>query len=116
MDVLHILKGNIIELLGLEKIPAEEQQALLVQMSQVLQDRMIDRFIEVMSKEQRDEFVKLLDSDPTPDQVDKFLVATIPDYAEVAMKEALKFKEEMINETATIRQIASSAIKAAAHV
>jgi hypothetical protein len=116
MDVLHLLKGNIIELLGLEKLPDEQKQALLVQMSQALQGRMIDRLIETMSKEQQDEFTKLLDADPSPAQVDAFLMKNVPDCTELAIKEVVKFKEEMINESATVRQIAASAINATAHV
>lgn len=108
MDALNLLQGNIIDLLGLQHLPEDRKQQLLAQMSQVLQDRLTDRLIESMSKDQRDQFERLLNSDPTPDQVDAFFKATVPDYVELAMDEVVKFKKELVSEVATVRQIAAA--------
>lgn len=108
MDALKLLQGNIIDLLGLQNLPEDRKQQLLTQMSQVLQDRLTDRLIETMSKEQRDQFERLLNTDPTTDQIDAFLKAAVPDYVELAMDEVVKFKKELVSEVATVRQIAAT--------
>jgi len=108
MDALHLLKSNIIDLLGLQNLPADRQQALMQQMSQVLQDRITDRLVEGMSKDQRDQFERLLNTDPTPEQIDAFFKATVPDYVDLAMDELVRFKKELVNEVSVVRQIAAT--------
>ncbi len=108
MDALHLLKGNIIDLLGLQHLPADRQQVLLEQMSQVLQDRLTDRLIESLSADQRDAFDQLLNANPPADTVDAFFKQHLPEYIDIAMDEVAKFKKELVNEVATVRQIVAS--------
>ena len=109
MDAPSILQANIIDLLGLQALPETRKQELLAQMAQVIQDRILDRMIEAMSADQRKEFDAILDADPEPEKVDTFLKTAVPGYEQIAAEEATKFKQEMTNEVAVVRQIAQAA-------
>ena len=102
-------QANILDQLGLQALPEPRKQELLAQMGQVIQDRILDRMIEAMSADQRKEFDALLDTDPEPAQVDAFLKKAVPVYDQIAAEEATKFKMEMTNEVAVVRQIAQAA-------
>ncbi len=104
-----MLQANIIDLLGLQQLSEDRKQQLLAQMVQVVQDRITDRLIEAMSADQRQKFDQLLNTNPEPKQLDDFFHANIPDYEQIAADEVAKFKEEMSNEVATVRQIAMTA-------
>lgn len=108
MDTPSMLQTNIIDLLGLQALPQARKDELLSQMSQVVQDRITDRLIEAMSADQRAEFGKMLDADPQPDVVDAFFKKVVPDYQKIAEEETAKFKQEMTNEAAVVRQIAQA--------
>lgn len=109
MDATSILQSNIIDVLGLQNLPEPRKQELLAQMAQVIQDRILDRMIEAMSADQRKDFDALLDTDPEPEKVDAFLKTAVPVYDQIANEEVAKFKMEMTNEVAVVRQIAQAA-------
>ncbi len=109
MDALHLLQGNIIDLLGLQSLPVDRQQKLIEQMGQVLQDRVIDALVAAMTEEQRTAFEQFLQSNPTAAQLDEFFKKHLPTYLDIVMEEAAKFKKELVNEVATVRQIVASA-------
>lgn len=109
MDAPSMIQTNIFDLLGLQQLPDARKQELLGQMAQVVQDRITDRLIEAMSAEQRTAFEQMLDKNPEPEVVDTFLKQAVPGYEQIAQEEAAKFKQEITNEAAVVRQIAQAA-------
>jgi hypothetical protein len=103
-----MIQTNIFDLLGLQQLSNDRKEELLGQMAQVVQDRITDRLIEAMSAEQRTSFEQLLNTNPDPAAVDSFLRQAVPEYETIAQEEASKFKQELTNEAAVVRQIAQA--------
>ena len=108
MDAVSMIQTNIFDLLGLQQLSNERKEELLGQMAQVVQDRITDRLIEAMSAEQRTAFERMLDTNPDPAAVDGFLKEAVPGFEQIAQEEAMKFKQEITNEAAVVRQIAQA--------
>lgn len=94
MDQDQIQK-TLMEELGLADLPQDKQEQLLVKMTEVLLKRIFVETMDKLSDQAKEEYEKMVDQESTPEQVEKFLTANIPDYENVVQKIIGDFKKEM---------------------
>ncbi len=102
-----LIEANILDLLGLQQLPEARKTELLTRMTEVIQDRISDRILEVLSADDRTAFDRLLERGASPDELDSFLKAKVPEFSQIVAEEVLRFKAQMVDDVAVVRKIAS---------
>lgn len=85
---------NIINILGIESLPDERKAALVDQMTNLVQKRMLLRILDSLDEVKRSEFEKLLDQNDQA-KLNEFIKDKVPQMADWLMEEVLKIKQEM---------------------
>jgi transcriptional regulator of heat shock response len=94
-DNIKAAQIDMVAELGIDKLPEAQQKDLLVQISEVLQQRIVLRLVEEMPDEKRDEFTQVLEkSKEDQSAVEKFLAENIPKLEEIVVEEIGKYKKE----------------------
>ena len=91
----EILKKNIIEDLGLDKLPQKDQEEMLLMIGRLIFQGVIIRVMSLLSEKDKDDFDKLL-SEKIEDEeaVLKFLESCVPNLNEIINDEVASFKKE----------------------
>lgn len=108
MDTKDLLETNMLDVLGLMKLPEPRKTELLTRMTEVIQDRISDRVLESLSAEDRSAFDQLLEHGAGEEDVNTFLNVKVPEYHQIAAEEIIRFKQQMLSDVATVKRIALS--------
>ena len=94
-DVKNDAEKNIFELLGAEDISEEEKAALLTQMLDLIDTRVLDRVLEDLSEEERIELERISKEDNT-EAFEKFIEEKVPNYEALYVEEAKKLRQQLV--------------------
>jgi len=89
------IRETIMKELGLEKLPQEKQEELLVKMGEVILKKMFLETVEKLDEDGRKHFEKMLNNKSTPEEIEEFLKVKIPDYDKILEKIVGDLKEEL---------------------
>lgn len=81
--------------LGLDRLSPEKQEALLLKMGEALTKRIFIDTMEKLGESGMAEYEKLMDNNPSQEDVEAFLTNKIPDYDAFVEKIVEDFKVEM---------------------
>lgn len=87
---------DLVKELGIDQLPREQQEELLVQISEVMQQRIVLRLVGELPENKKEEFGKIVEEnkeDPQP--MENFLRENIPDVEEKILDEIGKYKVEV---------------------
>ncbi|MDI6778201.1 MAG: DUF5663 domain-containing protein [Patescibacteria group bacterium] len=88
-----ILQQTIIEELGLQDLPREKQEGLLVKIGEVVMKRIYLETMESLEKEDQEKLVDMMEKNP--EGIEAFLKEKIPNYEEFVKKVVDNFKGEL---------------------
>jgi ribosomal protein S17E len=98
MDLEKIAKVDLIKELGIDKLPEEKREHVLMQMGEIIQQRTLLRLAEEMADEQKDEFNKVLDENKEdPEKVTEYLQTNFPELDKIVMEEIGRYKQEIMD-------------------
>ncbi len=100
-----ILQQSIIEELGLQNLPQEKQEEILVKMTEVLLKKIYLETFEKLEEADRVELGNMLDGEANPEKVEEYLRGKIEDYDGFVKKIVEDFKEEMKKTTGDLGKI-----------
>jgi hypothetical protein len=101
-----ILQKSIIEELGLQNLPKEKQEEVLVKMTEVLLKKIYLETFEKLGEADREELAKMLDTEEeNPEKVEEYLRTKIEDYDGFVKKIVEEFTEEMKKTTGELGKI-----------
>lgn len=90
-------KIDLIKELGIDKLPKEKQEEMLVQMGEVLQQRIILRIVEEFPEDKKDELLKMFEEKKdSPDEINSFIETNLPNAEELITDEIGVYKRESI--------------------
>jgi len=89
------IREIIMKELGLEKLPQEKQEELLVKMGEVILKKMFLETVEKLDEDGQKHFEKMLENKSTPEEIEEFLKVKIPDYEKILEKIVGDLKEEL---------------------
>ncbi|HPA25672.1 MAG TPA: DUF5663 domain-containing protein [bacterium] len=89
------LQENIIKSLGLTNLPEDKKILLLQKMTEVVEQRLTGRLMEVMSEDQQNIFAKI--AQESPQKVEEFIWKFFPNFLEITQEEIDKLKQELID-------------------
>ncbi len=87
------MQQTIIEELGLQDLPQEKKEELLVKIGEVLVKRIYLETMERLEKSDQEKLVDLMDSNP--DGIEDFLKEKIPNYEDFVKNVVDEFKKEI---------------------
>lgn len=94
-EMQQILDNDLLELMGAQNMPQEKKQALYQKMAETVQDRVIARIDDQLSESEREEWLKVIDSDDQA-KMAEFLKSKNIDVAKMIVEEAIIYKTEMM--------------------
>jgi hypothetical protein len=101
-----ILQQSLIEELGLQNLPKEKQEEILVKMTEVLLKKIYLETFEKLAEPDREELAKMLDGeDAEPEKVESYLRTKIEDYDGFVKKIVEDFTTEMKKTTGGLGKI-----------
>jgi len=90
-------KIDLVKELGIDKLSKEKQEKLLVQMGEVLQQRIILRIVEEFPEDKKDELLKMLEEKKdSPDEINSFIETNLSNAEDLIMDEIGAYKRESV--------------------
>ncbi len=89
---------QLVEDLGMNDLPQDKKDELLAKISEAFLGRIFVEVMEKIGEDGRDEYEKLMEKNPEPQEVDKFFASKIENYDGFVTKVAQDFKEELTND------------------
>lgn len=86
---------TILDEMGLNNLPQEKQEELLIKMTEVLLKRIFIETMDKLGEGNMEEYEKLVDSNASPEEIENFFQSKIPNYEKMVQKVVDDFKEEM---------------------
>ena len=101
-----ILQQSIIEEMGLQNLPKEKQEEILVKMTEVLLKKIYLETFENLAEPDRQELAKMLDTEEAePEKVEAYLRTKIEDYDGFVKKIVEDFTADMKKTTGELGKI-----------
>jgi hypothetical protein len=101
-----ILQKSLIEELGLQDLPKEKQEEILVKMTEVLLKKIYLETFEKLNEADREELAKMLDTEEAdPEKVEAYLRTKIEDYDGFVKKIVEDFTADMKKTTGELGNI-----------
>lgn len=98
MDYAKYAETNLIKELGIDKLPKEQQEKVLMQMGEMIQQRIVIRLFEEMSEEKKQEFETFSEeNEKDPAKLVKFLEDNVENSGEFVKEEIGKAKKEIMD-------------------
>ncbi len=91
------INDNVVKILGIDKLPAEEQKETMKKLVATVYEEVLFRALEIMSNEDKESFDKLMGENPDPEKMFTFLATKVPNIDTIAYEEAEKVKDEDLN-------------------
>ena len=93
-EKIKAVQINLIKELGIDKLKPEQQEKLVMQIGEILQQRVVMRIIEELPDEKQDEFKEILDkASEDPKLVDDFLTENVPGIEDMILEEIGDYKQ-----------------------
>ncbi len=87
---------DLIKELGINELPEEQREETLIQMGEIIQQRIVLRIVTELPEDKKVEFADVINSDDEKGEaVDAFLQENLPGIEELILDEIGKYKTEM---------------------
>lgn len=95
MDQTNQIQKTIMDELGLNDLPEDKKQELMIKMTEVILKRMFLETMEKLKEEDREKYGQMIESQANPEDVEAFLREKIEGYDSLLEKVISDFKNEM---------------------
>ncbi len=86
--------NNIIEILGIDKLPAEKQKEAMERLGGIVYQEVMLRALDAMTEEDKDAFEKMIETNPDPEAMFTYLATKVPNLNEIVSEEAESLRTE----------------------
>ena len=88
---------NIIEILGIDKLPVEQQKEAMERLGGIVYQEVMLRVLDLMTDEDKDAFEKLMEENPDPEVMFTYLASKVPNIDTMIVEEAESLKKEAVD-------------------
>lgn len=89
------IKADLMKDLGLDNLPMEKQEELVIKMTEVVLKRMFLETMEKLNAGDQEKFGEMMENKADPAEIEEFLKEKIAGYDEMLQKIVENLKEEM---------------------
>lgn len=94
----NILQANIIKQIGIDQLPPERQEEILLKIGEVIFGNIMLRVVEILGDEDKTQLDKLLSEQKDDGEpVLQFLQTKIPELDQIVADEVAQFKQESVD-------------------
>jgi hypothetical protein len=91
---------DLVKEMEIDKLPKEEQEKVLLELGDIIQQRILLRVVEEFPEDKKEQLLKLTESkDASPEQFNEFVEKNLPNIEEIVSDEVEKYKKEMLDFT-----------------
>ncbi len=83
---------NLLKSLGLDALPVADQEAMLLQIGDVIYESIISRVLGELKSKEKTDLDYMLTHNPTPEQIGEFMSEKVPHIDQIATEEIEAFK------------------------
>ena len=95
VNINDLLQIDLIKHLGLDNLPAEKKEEVILKMGGVIQQNILLRILRELDDKDKDEFDKIL-GENNDEKTLEFIKSKLPNFDDLAKEEVAKFKEDVI--------------------
>lgn len=106
MPIKNLFQKDLITELGLQDLPEDKKEQLILKIGELIQQNIILRVLNELSDKDKDEFDKVL-AEENGEKTLAFLQSKLPNLEEIFKEEIAKFKESAIAQMQTISSLTS---------
>jgi hypothetical protein len=88
------IKKNIIDLFEIDKLPLEQQEEAINNISTTIFKAVLMRVLPTLKEADLAEYEKLIDANVSPDGLMEFFFDKVPDFLQIIAEESANFREE----------------------
>ncbi len=87
---------DLIKELGIDSLPKEQREETLIQMGEIIQQRIVLRIVSELPENKKEDFASVINSaSESGEEVDLFLKENLPNVESLILDEIGKYKKEM---------------------
>lgn len=90
------INKNIVTTLGINLLPVEKQKEVMERLGAIVYQEVMLRVLDILNEEDKDEFEKLIEKNPDPENVFSWLAVKIPNIDEIVGEESDKLRKESV--------------------
>jgi hypothetical protein len=98
MSKIPLAHVNIIEMLGIQSLPLDQRQEIVMSAVELVETRSLNRILEMMDQTSREGFERLLHDTDDIIPITTFLQTHGIDYIKITEEEVEKVKQELLEE------------------
>lgn len=98
MSQNSLAKKSLLAELGLDDLPRDKQEQLIIRLTEVILKKIFLETMEKLDEAGREEYEKLITNGASPEQLENFLNSKIENYDLLVEKAVDDFREQMKNE------------------
>lgn len=87
---------NLLDLLGIQDLAPDEQEALLLDVGDLIQRGTMVRIIERMDEPTRTAFDELLSTEPSEDEMESFMQQHVPDVDQIVRDTVAELRDDIL--------------------
>lgn len=91
------IRGNIIEMFEIDKLPVEEQEDAINKISQTIFETVLMRVLPTLSEEDLAEYEKMIENNVSPDELMNFFFDKVENFMQIIAEESENFRKEAAN-------------------
>lgn len=88
------INKNIVVTLGINTLPVEKQKEAMERLGAIVYQEVMLRVLDILSEEDKDEFEKIIEKNPDPENLFEYLINKVPNLDQIVKEEAEKLREE----------------------
>ncbi len=93
------VQQQIIDALGIGSLPAEEREAAVMRVGEIIFQEVMARIFDMLNAGQQKELEKMLDDDKGVGEIFSYIQAHVPDFDAIINEEAARFRDETLKVT-----------------
>lgn len=97
MNLQELAQVNLLKELGIDQLPKQRQEEVLIQMSEIIEQRIILRLLEELPHAEKQMLSGMIqEDDQHNEEIELFLKEKVPQLDKIALEEIGRYKGEML--------------------
>ena len=97
MDKVKQIQENLMTELGLESLPMEKKQEVVIRLTEVVLEKIFLETLKKLKTDDQKNYRQMVKDRKSAEEIDGFAAEKIPNYEQMIMELIANFKEEMKN-------------------
>ena len=93
-EVQKEIRGNIIKLFEIDKLPEEKQEEMINRVGKIIFQAVLMRVLPLLEENDLQAYEKMIESAVAPDELMEFFIEKVPGFLQIIAEESENFRKE----------------------